>query len=627
MNFRYWINLWLRSPIWSRLLLIGGIAVAAGIGLYLSVPAIKQVVRESRRNDNMAEARAEAAAGHAQGARTAALAVLLAGHDDPEATRILLDAMETLRDPRLVEVALLVIVSGEQSREDRLHAWEICCREAAMGLVMQAQQILPEELRNDREFRLMLTDRLIAEELFKDALKTIGISEADEKVPLDFDWEQRLVRLLIATGKADAARLAQVRIAERLAKNPSEGDQLAALTDEIPMWQLTSRFHEALVARAAAGAGETADERLRRLRAEAASWLSRREEIIGKMFASSQDDPLTLAHWALRCDQPATAAKLVTPEMAAAGVDAFWVRVEALRRTEQWQACRETLEAAPEGVVEAEIQTELAAVCERLGDRTTVNHAVEEAIIVARLMSETPAMVQLAKFAEKRGVTAIARRAWVEAAKRRVGPLPLYSRLLPMLEDFEAEQREEELAEIVMTYRRVEPGNPLVLVHHHYLALLRGLLTPATAIENLKPIVEKNPTFGPARISQALAMLLSNSPAEETLALLEAGKLDWKTASPPNRALYALVLTRAGRQAEGDAILNSMRWEEMLPSERTVFQGLRRQLTTSGQTVDIEKFMPKQRPPEDASEIDITPFLPKARPPQDMPPVEPPADH
>jgi hypothetical protein len=339
-----------------------------------------------------------------------------------------------------------------------------------------------------------------------------------------------------------------------MASHPQEAAVLIPLTDEIPLWQIISSFHDALAAAAPPAGEEPADARMRRLRAEAGSWVTRREALIDQMLADTSVDPVLLARWALRCNRPARAAELVTAELAAADVAAFLIRVEGLRLSEQWDACRATLEAAPDGVVEAEVQTELAVVYGRLGDRTKVNHATEEAIIVARLMSETESMVRLAKFAEERGVTDIARRAWVEAAKRRVGPLPLYARLLPMLQQFEIEQREEDLAEIVMAYRRVEPANGLILVHHHYLALLRGVLTPALATTNLTPVVAKSPDFQPARMTLVLAGLLANSPPAELIATLDAGNIDWPNASNSDRAIRALALAANGQHPDADAL-------------------------------------------------------------------------
>jgi PAS domain-containing protein len=609
MNLRNWINLWLRRPLWLCLLGLLGIVLFLGFVGYLCVPMVKAKIRDSRMHENLKEARAEVGRGDFQGARTAALAVLLAGHQNAEATRILLDAMYRLRDPRLVEVAMLVLVSADQSRDDRLKAWEICCREAAMGVVMQGAQALPEELRTHSDFRLPLADRLIAEELFPDALKAIGIEADVDDKPLSLEWEKRLVRMLVSTRTADGARLAQERVANRLNSNPQEGAVLVPLTDEIPMWQLISKFHEALVASGPAAASEAPEARLRRLRAEAAVWLTRKDELLEELLSDPEADTVLLARWALRAERPDRAAGLVSLEMAAADVSAFLLRVEALRLSEQWDLCRATLEAAPQGVVEAEVQTELAVISAQLGDRTAVNHAVEEAIIVARLASETESMVRLAKFAETRGVADIARRAWVEAAKRRVGPLPLYSRLLPMLQEFESEQREEDLGIIVMAYRRLEPNNPLVMVHHHYVALLRGVLTPTLATTNLAPVVAKSPEFQPARMTLVLAGLLANSPPAELIATLDAGKIDWSTASNSDRAIRALALAANGQHSDADALFATIRWEQLLPSERAVFQGLRRQLAPPGAEIDIEPFMPKPAPPaEEAPPVESTPL-------------------
>lgn len=601
MNLRNWINLWLQRPLWLRLASLLAIAAFLGLLGYLSVPMVKEKVRISRMQKNISEARAEMQLGHYQGARAAALAVLLAGHDSPEATRVLLDSMEKLRDPRLVEVALLVLVSPDQPRGDRLTAWEICCREAAMGIVLQAAQALPEAFATHTDFRLPLADRLISEELFPDALTAIGIEKDSNDAALSLEWEERLVRLLIAMGTADGARLAQERVAKRLRSNREEGESLVHLTDEIPMWQLISTFHDALVASAPEAASERPDARLRRLRAEAATWLTRKDELIEQLLSDPEADPILLARWALRCNQAERAAELISPEMAAADVNAFSLRVEALRLSEQWDLCRATLEVAPDGVVEAEVQTELAVVAGKLGDRTAVNHAIEEAIIVARLSSETESMVRLAKFAEKQGVVAIARRAWVEAARRRVGPLPLYSRLLPMLQELEAEHREEDLVEIVMAYRRLEPANGLLMIHHHYLALIRGLLTPDSARTNLLAVLEKTPKFQPARITLTLAGLLGGFPPKEVLATLNDGQIDWLAASTADRAIHGLAFAANGQHEEADLIFKSLRWDQLLPSERTVFQGLRRQFAPPGTEIDIEPFMPKPAPPIEES--------------------------
>jgi hypothetical protein len=618
MNIRNGIKFWLRRPLWLRAISILTIAVmVAGIG-YLSVPRVRAILRDRQAKENMAEAREALKLRRYPQARAAAMDVLRAGFNNPEAALIVLESMENLSDPRLIEVAVLVLLSESQPRADRLHAWEICCREGPMGIVTQALPMLAEKDRDAEDFRLPLADRLIMERIFPDALKVIGISDDDEKVELPIQWEERLVKLLITMGTADSTRLAQQRIALRLASNPQEAARLLPLTDEIPFRQLITQFHDALSA-AAPSAGEEVDAHLRRLRTEAAIWMIRQDDLITELL-SVPADPLTLAHWALLCDRPQKAADLIPAEIAAADLRAFGLRAEALRRLGDWTALLATLEAAPDGVVEAEIQVDVAAVCEHLGDRTGVNHASEEAIIIARLASETQSMVRLAKYAEKRNLPIIARNAWVEAAKRGVGPMPLYERLRPMIGELEAERREEELGILVMAYRRIEPNNPVVMVHHHYIALLRGLLTPQLAQNNLRPLVEKSPGFLPARMTLVFAGLLDSLPPADLLALLDDANLDWATTSPPNRALRGLALAADGRIDEANAILDSIPWETLLPSEIRIFQGLRRQFLNQSTPVDIEALMPKNRPLGD--DPDINAFLPKIRKSEDLPNID-----
>jgi|GEM_PF-3950294 len=617
MNFRNWINLWLHRPLWLRMVSIVVVLGMIALMAYLFAPRVGSKIRSSQAKDDMQEARAALKVGRYPEARSAAMEVLRAGVNDPEAARIVMEAMEKLSDPRLIEVAVLVLVSENQPRVDRLHAWEICCREGAMGIVSQALPMLSEADREAVDFRLPLADRLIAERIFPDALKIIGVSE-DSTAVLPVFWEQRLVKLLITMGTADGARLAQQRVVARLALNPKEAELLLPLTDEIPLRLLITEFHDAL-ATAAPAQGESLDARLRRLRAEAGVWMTREEEIINELL-STPADPVTLARWALRCNQPLRAAALVTPEMAAADVASFHVRVEALRLAQDWTTCRATLEAAPDGVVEAEVQVDLAAVAYKLGDRAALAQASEEAIIIARLASETESMVRLAKYAEKRGIPVIARNAWVEAAKRGVGPMPLYDRLRPMVGELEAEQREEDLGFIVMAYRRLEPNNPMVMVHHHYIALLRGLLTPKLAVNNLRPLIEKSPDFLPARMTLVFAGLLDNMPSAELLTLLEDSKIDWANTSTSNRVLRGLVLASAKRDDEANAIFDAVRWDTLLPSERLVFQGLRRQFSPETAPADIEAYMPKTRAPGDEPNIDA--FLPKIRRSEDLPNID-----
>jgi len=617
MNIRNVIKFWIRRPLWLRAMSIVSIAVlVAGIG-YLSLPRARALLRERQARENMIDAREALQLGRYTQARSAAMDVLRAGFNDPEAARIVLEAMENLSDPRLIEVAVLVLISTEQPRADRLRAWEICCREGAMGIVSQALPLLPAEDREAEDFRLPLADRLIAERIFPDALQVIGISE-DDKVVLPIQWEERLVRLLVTMGTADSTRIAQERVAVRLA-NPQEAARLLPLTDEIPFRQLITQFHDALAAAAPPPAEEEVEARLRRLRAEAAIWMIREKEIITQLL-SEPTDPLTLAHWALLCDRPQEAVDLIPAEIAAADVRAFHLRAEALRRLRDWTTLLATLEAAPDGVVEAEVQVDAAAAHEQLGNRAGVAHASEEALIIARLASETEAMVRLAKYAEKRNLLNIARAAWVEAAKRGIGPMPLYDRLRPMIGELEAERREEELGILVMAYRRIEPNNPLVMVHHHYIALLRGLLTPKLAQNNLRPLVEKNPDFLPARMTLVFAGLLDGAPPVELLTMLDEANINWATTSPSNRALRGLVLAADARIDDANAVLETIQWEDLLPSERRIFLALRRQFLAQTTPVDIEAFLPKTGPL--GEDPDINSFLPKPRNPDDLPNID-----
>jgi len=558
-----WANL---HPAWKFFAVV---AVIASFSFAVMRPGLG-IYRDWRDGQRMESASKAIGEGRYSEARDLALAVLRRDGTRKETIPILLRSTEALNDPRRAEVALALLSDAEASREDRVVAWRVCCESSGTWLLQAIWSQLPEAERSDPVFISHLIDRLLFDGQYSDAELLLGKLAP----PLAAALEERLMRLLVIKGTQDSYGEFQLRLGKRLADLP-EDSLLVPLLDEVPQSALLPGLHAWLHVWHEKTGQLSPDAELRLARCEMAA----KPDHAQRIFSDHHDRyneiaPLITARWCLQIRRLREADEILARLPTGSGSDpeAFLLHclvLEGLADHERWKAL---LAAAPAAVPAAWVACEVSFLADQQQDTPARNTASNLALQAAIKDPDYDALVRLARQAEVRALQALSRSAWIEAIRRRVGPLPMLSSIQSLIESLADDQKETELFDVLTSYRLLERGNPAIIAQHDYLACLNGRLSPEALIANLTPIYDQHPEALPLSCILALGHLLVDQPAQAME--LTDGEIDWFSCGLAYRAIRGLALQAGGRGDEAAVYFENFPWKELLPSERKTLQAM-----------------------------------------------------
>jgi thioredoxin-like negative regulator of GroEL len=558
-----WANL---HPAWRFLGVAAGMAVVTfgvmrpGLDLY----------RDFRDHQRLKGAAEALDAGRYAEARDLTRAVLQRDGTRKDAYPILLRASEALNDSRRAQVALALLADTNASQADRTEAWRICCKSTASWIVRSVWLELPETERSNQTFIGHLTDRLVYDGHLAEAEKLIS----DLESPLATELEERRMRILAMKGTRAAYQEFQLRLGGLLPR--IDGDsRVPQLLDEVPQSDLLPGLQTPLREWQERTGQQSPEQVLRLARCQMADDPDQADHFFSEFHERYRESaPLETAHWCLQLGltEEADAILTVLPTGPDEDPQRFLLHYEVLEKLaahERWIAL---LESAPPTIPAAWVACERAALGELLGDAKSMNLAMDLALREASEDPDDDALITLARHAKRRGLSLLARNAWLEAIRRKSGPLPLLSSIQGEVESLANDQKENELFEVLNTYRLIERSNPAVIAQHDYLACLNGRLAPENLIENLSPIHAQHPEALPVSCILALGHLLVDQP--ERAKELTDKDIDWLSAVPAYRAVRGLALQATGQNDQAAALLTDFPWTKLLPSERKTFQAM-----------------------------------------------------
>jgi hypothetical protein len=498
------------------------------------------------------------------------LQVLRSDSSRQEAIPVLLRSADALGDPRRSEVAHALLAGKDFTPDDRAFAWQVVCRSSPAWFVMVSWSQLPESDKSSPVFVAALVDRMLREDLSGDAARLLQ----EQKQPLPDELEVRLMCLLVAKGTDEALHQFQKSLIARLAGHPEDAEPWFALLDELPQASLLPGTFAALAAWQESRGTPDTPAVLRLARCEMAAHPTRAEEIFAATLARLRDaEPLACARWCFKIRRIDEAAALLATLPADQAAAAFELRQLICEQTGQLANWAALLANPPPDTDLVRTWCERAHLASLMKDEKTQAAAENRALRLAGESSTDDALIRLARHAESRKLNSFSQRVWVEAVRKRSGPLPLSDRIKPVIQSLAAARKETELLGVLTTYSFIEPANPVVLVQHGYLSCLSGHTTPANLKLELAPIHERLPASLPVRCVLALAYLLENQPAE-AMALTDDSKINWFAATPAYRAIRGITLTANGRNEEAAVLLKDFPWDELLPSEKRILRGL-----------------------------------------------------
>jgi hypothetical protein len=287
----------------------------------------------------------------------------------------------------------------------------------------------------------------------------------------------------------------------------------------------------------------------------------------------NQSAPLVAARWCLWVGRPADARRLLvamadqsTPEWHALARDI----AERLGDISAWL---ELLESPVDGAFLPEIHCDLAHVATLVGDEARRKAAEAAALRDAMAWAGDDALVLLAERAEMRGMEDFAQRAWLEAIRRKTGPLPHAKRMEPLICRLAAEKREDDLIALLAAYRFLEPGNVVILIQHSYLSCITSRSVPSMVASDLGKLEKQLPEMPALLFTVALAGLLDGDARGAEQAIQSVG-YSVISGNPAYQAIRGLIHLALGNQDEAQPFLSTLNWDELLPSERQLFRRL-----------------------------------------------------
>jgi hypothetical protein len=502
-------------------------------------------------------------------ARDLSLTVLRAGDPRIEAFRILEKSMDSLRDPRHGDIARALISHPEGSDADRLSGFRGMVREAPLGLLGQGWSSLPKTCQMNPDFALLFADRLIEERRFSEAASVLlGVPEKARTAGI----EQRLIRVLVRSGKRDGYDEAQRRLAAQWPATGEGVDGWLDLLEEIPPVSLRPEY---LVRVKSAlerpGPADPARAALALARIEYAANYAGRAAVLERTVSRWKEDaPEALAKFLHDLGLHRLLLETLPAKRVEEHPGLFPRVLEAMQRTGAWDQVGPLLEAHGAALPKTEWLAQRALLAMKTGDSAGLVREWNEAMGEAKSGTTGNPFLPLFRFAREQGMESEASQAMLEAIRRGRGPLPLYEDLKFLLNELAGQGRENTLLEICAIYLSFEPGNPALLTQYAYLACLNNLAAPKDILRALEPLAKAFPKQMPVQSVLATVYLCDNQPAKAA-ETLDPFKLNASTLAPGYRATFLATQLLNGRIPKNDPQIADFPAKTLLPSERRKF--------------------------------------------------------
>ena len=543
-------------------------AVVAALGFFALKPAYR-VFKSWRLDRNLVAARKAVAEVRMDEARDLSLTVLRAGDPRIEAFRILEKSTASLRDPRHGDIARALMAHPEGSDEDRFNGFRGISAESPLGLAGQAWTMLPVKTRQEPRFAALFADRLIAEKHFSEAASVLlEVPVAARAGAVD----QRLIRVLIGSGKKQGYDEAQRLIAGAFPDGgPETGDWLGLL-ESIPAVSLNGAMlvpvRKLLEKPWAAGNARPA---LMLARLDYAANYSGRAAILETAVTRWKDrEPELVAKFLGDLGLYQLLVEAIPSERVTEHPNMFVPLLEAMEQTGGWEPAIALLDEHGSTLPKYEELAHRALVAVKSGDLPGLAQHWSAAMGEAKSSQRFTAYLTLHRIAGDAGMREQAELAMVEAIRLGLGPLPLFADLKVLLNSLAQQKRENTLIEICAIYLSFEPGNPVLLTLYAYLACLNNIVDAKTVIKAMEPLARAFKNEMPIQCVLATAYLCDGQyvKAAETLDPL---KLDPDQLSPGYRAAFLTTQVLNHRMSKDDPRITQFPWKSLQMSDRKKF--------------------------------------------------------
>lgn len=558
---RFWFGL---HPLLRILLIILAIVLPA---LLAWRPASK-IYYVWRTKDDLKEAAASLSQRNYPEVRRLSTRVLSQQPRSPEAIRMLLEAEVELDTPRRTQIALMYLALDNGDAAGRLMAWRTLSSSACTWLAASAWRTLKPHESSDIRFCGPWIERMRREGLSKEALKLLDSMPeppSPEIARLEF-------KTLAMQGETTTAVTLQLRLENLLKEKDDRALPLLEATDLLPFDALMPDLAKTATKTLASQEDPTLEQTLRLARFRMVANPANRDAIFTEAFDhAAKENPITAASWAERCGRSDVAKSILMQAADGKSTDPYRLLAEVLLKNEAWEDWTVVLSRYPADESPAWMDCDRIFVSEKKSDTSVRSSTMAR---IDALSAHNGALIEPARRATKLGMTELSRKLWIRAISEGEGPLPLSNEFSSLFRTLAEEKDEDNLLAVLTSYRFLEPVNTGIVTRQLYLACLKGRATPENLIS---AITEKGDSIHASnhQIATVLAFahLLNHEP-QKAAAVTDSLRIPWQSTPPSQRAIRAITLRQTGRAGEADALLKDFPWDNLLPSERRVFESM-----------------------------------------------------
>ena len=554
-----------------------------------------------------------------------------AGGSDGRIDKILAESLDAISDPNAVRAQIAILSNPAAPRPDRLQAFRQLLPSFCHGDVQRLWLRLSEAERADLDFRLTMTDRVLADGDARSALRFLQATEITRFEPA---LEIRRIRAWIQTGSSESLDLAHRAIVELWKLLPEQRSEWLDLIEEIPLEKLDplclGELEADLVPPAAAADARTRllTTRLHLAQAFAAGQEDKAAEIIRQAIRDwLESDPLPLCRFLIHGRQWGAISDHFTDAIVEGQPELVQARLEALARLGLKMSIPLTL-SCPANAIESHWCHAWHAACHHhAGEVSEAKAAWDLALQEASGDTRETILLELAAHAARHGMEAEHDSAMLAAIRSGLGPLPSFASQRRLIERLEEQGAESKLMTLLESYRKMEPWEPEIEVRYCHLSALLGSDSIPACIETLEALAAKLDSAAHPRTVLACLHLLAGD-SKRSLEQWQRLPIARHELSPRFQAAWQIAEIHA---ASSDGLTTPARpenlnWAILLPAERRHYQRLLRVEESSADLPELPplpeaKPLPELPPLPEAKPLPELPPLPEAKPLPELPPL------
>lgn len=589
------------------------LVLCLGASLMLAKPAYR--VFRDWRTGKIAENAAEAlAAGDFAEARRLARTVLVTQSERHDMLVILQRSMEALNDPDAAHVSRMLMVHPEATEEDRIRGFRDTCSSMPIAMVTATWMALGEEKAYSPAYLLPFATRWIDQ----------GLNDVDgpmliERADLALEPELRLqaVRGLMKSNKDPSLRLAQSHIAELMADGGGTALPAFRLLAGVPLEKFRADGFPDLEGWILTQPEATVDDQLLALIQKRHRFPGQLSELVKHAITRfAGKNPAAVGRWLNQIGLAGETLKLLSEEQAAADVEPFLARADALIALERWPEAIQWLAAPPDKVSMIELHSRRMICDGKPGKAARQGKAWTEALLEVGAGPDPDVLLEFSRRMHEAGLEELAGEAMVAAVRTKRGRLPFWHQIRHLLPWLRARQQGQAMSEVCSLMASLQPSNPEVAIEALDLDCILGKSQSAALLEQLEQLEKQHPGISEEQRFRELKATVLLQAEQPEAALAACGPYATESGNTSDRLIAVAAVAKAilGENETSAQLFERVVWKRMLREEKEFFTNLLAKLSAPGTTEPIgNRFDPKILPPTD--ERFETPEIPELLPP------------